>query len=179
MTAIVALRDSSGKIWMAGDRQATTSDTKIKLSSPKVLNINGYLIGFAGSLNGEKLSYSFKPRRYSEQRGDLDSFMQLMFLKDLKDFYDEWWISSGTPESDLSLIVAVNGKIYEHNSSDMSMTIMDEPYTAIGSGDVFALGALYATENTDLSAEKRVSLAIEAANKFSPYCGFGIDVISD
>lgn len=176
MTVVVAVKDRDGNIVMGADRQASTDETKVKLANPKVFKHSGYLIGYAGSMAGEKLFYNFEPGWAKDIRINTDEYMQTHFLRDLRAFYDEWWIDTSS-DSDLSLLIAVDGKIYEHNACDMSMTLVDSNYTAIGSGSSFAYGALFGTENV-VSAQTRVEIAVQAANKFSPFCGFGLDIVS-
>jgi ATP-dependent protease HslVU (ClpYQ) peptidase subunit len=177
MTVVVALKDDSGNIWMGADRQASSDDTKIKLAKPKVFPCFGFLLGYAGSMSGDRLYYNFEPTWMKDSGVDIDEYMQTVFLKELKEFYEDWWIDTSA-EGDLSLLIGIQGNIYEHNASDMSMTLISDDFIAIGSGGSFAMGALYATPQAT-SPKARVEVAIEAANKFSPYCGEGLDIISD
>jgi hypothetical protein len=60
MTCIAVVRDEiNNKIYMAGERGASDDGTILALSSPKVWKLGPYLIGYAGSMDGERIRYNF------------------------------------------------------------------------------------------------------------------------
>jgi len=75
------------------------------------------------------------------------------------------------------LIIAVKGQIYEHSSSDMSLSKYEVDYLAMGSGAEYAYGALHATEKIK-DPRRRLQSAVGAAIKFSPTCMGPIDIVS-
>jgi ATP-dependent protease HslVU (ClpYQ) peptidase subunit len=174
MTCIVGLK-ANGKVYVAGERAASTDDSIVHLSKPKIYKFGPYVIGFAGSMEGQRLRYSFDPPKPHEDE-DLDKFMQTKFLKYLKDFYEEWWVDT-SKESDLSMLVAIKDRLYDHNSGDMSLNEYSLGYSAIGSGSHFALGFLYGVRSFG-KPEDLVESAVKAAIKFSPTCSGTIDVLS-
>lgn len=174
MTCIVGLK-ANNKVYLGGERAASNEDSIFHLTKPKVHKIGPYVIGFAGSMEGQRLAYTFDPPRPHDDE-NIDEFMHTTFLKYLKDFYDEWWIETGK-DSELSLIVGIKDKLYEHNSQDMSMNEYSVGYSSIGSGSHFALGYLYGATNLS-NPETIVEGAIKAAIKFSPTCSGTIDIIS-
>ena len=175
MTCIAVVRDDiNNKIYMAGERGASDDGTILSLTAPKVWKLGPYLIGYAGSMDGERLRYNFNP--YVPDIKDTDKFMQTKFIKQLKQFYTDWWVDTGK-ESDFGLIVAVRGQIYEHSSADMSLSKYTLPYLAMRSGAEYAYGYLNATEKTK-DARKRVVGAVNSAIKFSPSCMGPVDVVS-
>ncbi len=175
MTVIVAVKDKQTNIvYMAGDRMASTDSSKIKLAEPKVFMNAGYLIGYAGTMAGSKLYHNFVPS-WAKDIKDIHAFMQSGFLKELREFYDEWNIDYSN-DADLALLISVNGNIYEHHASDMSMTLLEDGIGAIGSGSEYALGSLYVTPG--FAAHDRAKIAVDAANYFSPFCGYGVDIVS-
>ena len=175
MTVIVAVKDKqTNQIYMAGDRMASTDSTKIKLAEPKVFMKAGYLMGYAGTMSGSKVYHNFMPT-WANDIQDINGFMQSGFLKELKSFYEEWDIDTSN-EAELSLLIAVGGNIYEHHASDMSMTLLEDGIASIGSGSEYALGSLYVTPG--LPAGDRAKIAVDAANYFSPFCGYGVDIIN-
>lgn len=173
MTCIVALKYKD-IIYMGGERGASDEETIMPLSTPKIWKSGPYVFGYAGTLDGERMRYNFKPTAPSPQVKDLDKFMQTNFIKQLREFYNEWWVDT-TKDGDLGLIIGIYGNIYEHNAVDMSLSKFSGDYVAIGSGSNFAYGSLFSTES--LSARQRVYKAVESAVAFSPTCVGPIDVI--
>jgi ATP-dependent protease HslVU (ClpYQ) peptidase subunit len=175
MTCIAALK-ANGKVYMAGERGASTEDTILHLTKPKIKSIGPYVIGFAGSMDGQKIYYSFDPPKpYPEE--DLDAFMNTKFLKYLREFYDDWWVDTAK-DSELSLLIGIKDKLYEHNASDMSLNEFSSPFVSIGSGAHFAMGYLSATSITKTTPEKRVEGAVKTAIKFSPTCSGTVDILT-
>jgi ATP-dependent protease HslVU (ClpYQ) peptidase subunit len=172
MTCIAVLK-YEGKIYMAGDRGASDAGTILALSAPKVWKIGPYLMGYAGSMDGERLRYNFKPTAPTIK--DTDKFMQTKFIKELKEFYNEFWVDT-SKDSELGLLIAVNGELYEHSSADMSLSKYINPYLAMGSGAEYALGSLYSTEKQK-NGRNRVIQAVSAAIKFNPGCMGPVDIV--
>lgn len=174
MTCIVGLK-ANGKVYVAGERGASDADSIMHLSRPKIHKIGPYVIGFAGTLEGQKLQYSFDPPRPHEDE-DIDQFIHTTFLKYLKDFYEEWWVDTSR-DAELCMLIGIKDKLYEHNSSDMSLTEYSVGYFAIGSGSPFALGFLYGSTSFS-NPEKIVAGAVKAAIKFSPTCSGTVDILT-
>ncbi len=173
MTCIAVTRKDN-KLYMAGERGASDDDTILTLSSPKVWKLGPYLIGYAGTLDGERVRYNFNP--YVPDIKDTDKFMQTKFIKQLRTFYNEWWVDT-SKDADLGMIICVRGEIYEHNATDMSLSKYTGDYLAMGSGAQLALGHLHATEKL-ADQKKRVMGAVNAAIKFSPTCVGPVDFVS-
>jgi len=173
MTCIAVVRHEN-KIYMAGDRGASDDGTILALTAPKVWKLGPYLIGYAGSMDGERLRYNFNPD--IPDLRDTDKFMQTKFIKQLKKFYTDWWVDTGK-DSDFGLIIAVKGQIYEHSSSDMSLSKYEVDYLAMGSGAEYAYGALHATEKIK-DPRRRLQAAVGAAIKFSPTCMGPVDIVN-
>ena len=175
MTCIAAVK-LDNKVYMAGERGASTDESIMHISKPKVHKIGPYIIGYAGTMDGQRLSYSFDPPKPHPDE-DLDYFMHTTFLKYLKDFYDEWWINA-SQDSELSMLIAIENKLYEHHSSDMSMNEFSNSYLAIGSGSSFAMGYLYGAITQNIDPKTIVENAVKAAIKFSPTCSGTIDILN-
>jgi len=173
MTCIVALRHED-KIYMAGDRGASDDGVILSLESPKVWKVGPYLIGYAGSMDGDRIRHNFRPSAPNIK--DTDKFMHTKFIKELREFYNEFWIDT-SKEGELSLIIGIRGEIYEHSSGDMSLSKYSLPYVSIGSGSEYAYGVLYATDKQK-NARNRVNQAVSAAIKFNPSCMGPVDIIS-
>ena len=173
MTVIAVLKHED-KIYMAGDRGASDDGTILALEAPKVWKTGPYLIGYAGSMDGERIRHNFKPTAPTLK--DTDRFMHTKFIKELREFYNEFWVDT-SKEGDLGLIIAVRGNIYEHSSGDMSLSKYMLPYLAMGSGSEYAYGVLYATDKQK-NARNRVMQAVNAAIKFNPSCMGPVDIVS-
>jgi len=173
MTCVAVVRKES-KIYMAADRGASDDDTILTLTTPKIWKIGPYLIGYAGSMDGERMRYNFNP--YVPDIKNLDKFMQTKFIKQLRTFYNDWWVDT-SKDADLGLIICIKGQIYEHNAIDMSLSKYALDYLAMGTGAQYAYGYLSATEKFK-DPRKRVVGAVNAAIKFSPSCEGPVDVIS-
>lgn len=175
MTCVVAVRGKDKNVVLAGERGASDETTIINLNEPKIFKTGKFLIGFAGSMAGDKLRYRFKPSD-PRQNVSLDQHMNTTFLQELQECYEDSFVPHLSPDSDLSLIIVVNGQIYQHHAGDMSMTKPAENYIAIGSGAEYAYGSFWSTEQI-ISAQTRAELAVGSAVKFSPTCTGKVDVL--
>lgn len=174
MTCIAAIVQD-GKVFMAADRGASDMNMILPLEVPKVWKNDQYLFGYYGTMHGEIVQSNFEPPKVVGS--DIDKFMKTKFKKALKDFYTEWGISPAEGE-DFGMLIAVGGKIYEHNLFDMSMTCYTNArYLAAGSGAQYAMGSLYSTESHKVPT-RRLMIALKCATKFSPTCLEPIDIIS-
>lgn len=172
MTCIAVVKQD-GKIFMAGDRGASDDDNILALSAPKVWKIGEYLLGYAGTMDGERIRHNFKPPAPEK---NLDKFMYSKFIKYLRTFYENWWVDT-SKDSDFGMIICVRGRIFEHNAIDMSLTEYQQPFLAMGSGAQYAYGSLYSTHKSK-NARNRVRTAVAAAIQYSPTCMGPIDSIS-
>ncbi|MDH3694680.1 MAG: hypothetical protein OER96_08935 [Gammaproteobacteria bacterium] len=76
-----------------------------------------------------------------------------------------------------SSFLVVNGAGIFHISSNMSITKFEQ-YIAIGSGQDYALGVLFALYSSRASAETVAKNAVLAAINFDIYCGGKVNVFS-
>lgn len=170
MTCIAGVvRD--GRVFMAGERGASEGNYIVPIDKPKVWKVNGYLLGYAGTFDGQHLQYNFNP---PTPEGNLDKFMHSKFLKSLKSFYKEWDIES--KDSELSLLIGVKGKIYEHEASGLTLVSYERDFIAIGSGAEYAMGSLYTTQNHK-DPKRRLTLALNAACEYSTSCIGPVDIL--
>jgi ATP-dependent protease HslVU (ClpYQ) peptidase subunit len=171
MTVIAAIVQD-GEVYIAGDRGASEGDIILALDKPKVWRNGEYVFGYFGSLHGEVVKINFIPPRPT---GNIDKFMQTTFRKALREFYNEWDIPV-SDSNDFGLLIGVQGKIYEHNIGDMSITSYELPYLSLGSGSSYAIGSLYATQNYK-DPKRRLKIAMECAVESSTTCREPIDYI--
>lgn len=170
MTCIAAI-SKDNKVYFAGERSASEGNYIISIDTPKIWKNGPYIFGYAGTFDAQIIQYNFNP---PTPEGNLDKFMHSKFLKSLKSFYSEWDI--GGKESEISLIIGIKGKLYEHEAEGLTMISYDRNYIAIGSGADYALGSLHATQNHK-DPKRRLSFALDAACKFSTSCIEPVDFL--
>jgi len=101
--------------------------------------------------------------------------MHTKFLRALKTFYSEW--DMGGKDSEVSLLIGVKGRLYEHDAEDLTMISYDREFIAIGSGADYAMGSLHATRNHK-DPKRRLALAIDAACQYSTSCIGPVDFLN-
>jgi ATP-dependent protease HslVU (ClpYQ) peptidase subunit len=170
MTCIAGIM-KDGKVYLAGERGASEGSYIVPIDKPKIWKTGAYIFGYSGTFDGQLLQYNFNPPAIE---GNFDKFMHGKFLKSLKEFYSEWDL--GGKDSELSLIIGVKGKLYEHDSDSLTLVSYERDYLAIGSGADFAMGSLHATQ-THKDPKRRLTLALNAACDFSTSCISPIDII--
>jgi len=171
MTCIAGIM-KDGKVYLAGERGASEGTYIVPIDRPKIWKNGPYVFGYAGTFNSQIIQYNFNP---PTPEGNLDKFMHTKFLKALKTFYAEWDI--GGKDSEVSLIVGIKGRLYEHDAEDLTLISYDRDYIAIGSGADYAMGSLHATQNYK-DPKRRLTQALDAAILYSPHCLYPIDFLS-
>ena len=172
MTCIAAII-KDGKAYMAGDRAIVDESQQMKSDIPKIWKSGDYLFGYCGTLEGQIIQNNFKPPLIE---GNVDKFMRGKFLESLKAFYDKWGMPA-EKDSDLTLLICVKGRMYEHEASNLTMISYDTHFGAIGSGSAYAMGSLHATQNYK-DPKRRLTQALDAAILYSPHCLYPIDFLS-
>ena len=160
---------------IAGDRGVTVSQTIRVLSKPKVAKAGKYLVGYYGSMEGQRFLELFKFPEPPSEPDETDVFMDSVVLKDLQRFYEEHRFDVEDQDNGLGLLIMVNGRIYEHDICDGSMTRYEGNFSAVGSGGTIALGALTAKWR---SSEEAVRHAVTAAVEYNVYCRPPVDIIT-
>lgn len=173
-TCIVALA-CKGKVYIGGD-SASSDDTSKELSvlsNKKVFRFtdpqqNTWLVGFTGFYRfGQLLQYKFKfPEIVEEDAKDLLRCMVVKFIPELQTCLREAGFEQKDKDRSIggTCIVCIRGRIF-NIGTNYSVQENAFPYDAIGCGSSFAFGSLYSTEK--LTPEKRINLALKAAEKFS------------
>ena len=170
MTCIAGIM-KDGQIFLAGERGASEGTYIVPIDKPKIWKTGPYIFGFAGTFDGQIIQYNFVP---PAPEGNIDKFMHGKFLKSLKVFYSEWDI--GGKDSELSLLIGIRGKLYEHDADGLTLISYDRDFIAIGSGADYAMGSLHATQNQK-DPKRRLNLALTAACTFSTSCIEPIDFL--
>lgn len=170
MTCIAGIM-KDGKVYLAGERGASEGNYIVPIDKPKIWKTGGYIFGFAGTFDGQTLQYNFNP---PPVEGNLDKFMHSKFLKSLKSFYNEWEFD--LKDSELSLLVGIKGKLYEHDADGLTIVSYERDFIAIGSGADYAMGSLHATQKHK-DPKRRLTLALDAACQYSTTCIGPIDIL--
>lgn len=168
MTAIIAIKDKDGSMYMGCDglvscdfkRPSALSKTCVK----KIGN-EKMLIGCTGSIKDLQLiQHVFIPAPRSKKMNP-DKYMLSVFTVDLLEFLMEnnraWSTKNDQYES--YLMVCYAGKIYFIDSA-MAVVRSSAAFDACGSGAQVALGVLEATKAMD--ARKRIELGLRSAEKY-------------
>lgn len=164
MTCIAALVHN-GTIHMASDSEASDDSSCVTISTPKIAVNGDYIVGVSQSLRVLNILHntSLPP---VPSLSNLYSFMSVEFIQDIAETLEN------TPgvatrekmEEGTEILIGTLGRIFLIGS-DYSVHEATQPYMAIGSGSLAALGSLFSTE--DLSPKNRVIKAVKASAEFS------------
>lgn len=132
----------------------------------KVFRKDRYLFGFTTSFRmGQLIRYSLQ---LPKLEGEIDKFMTTKFIDALRDCLKTggWARKENDREEGGTFLVGVSGQLFVVYD-DYQVGKTADGFAAVGCGDQVALGALYATAGTDLKPQRRVMLALQAAERFS------------
>jgi ATP-dependent protease HslVU (ClpYQ) peptidase subunit len=168
MSCVVGIMNEK-QVIIGGD-SATTSGSTIQIDAcPKIFGIktkyDEYFIGHVGSGKiGNALRHTFFPPRFKD--GDLEHYIATYFIDALKKCFNR----AGFGEHGADLLIGFRSRLF-WIGEDYQIGQPANGYTAIGSGEDYALGALFATQFLDppLDLEKRVLIALEAAAEHNVY----------
>lgn len=179
MTCIVGLQHE-GKVTLGADNLATAPNMTLKITNPKVFLIQGHVFGVAGS--GRVLQIirhelqSLDLRMFGTGDDKAYSICNIIqeLLADKKTIVEE----DGVANANLSMMLGWNASLYMIDSSFQYIRVED-PFIACGSGEEYALGALYAqgVGGTPPLNKSSIKVALRAANKWSPGCGKGFKFV--
>lgn len=171
MTCVVGIRTETG-VLLGADSLAATGSAALVRDDPKVFRMGERLAaGFAGSYRvGQVLQHHVTVA--DPLVGDsIREWVVTVFvpalrqrLKDtgaMRRFKDE-------QERGADLLLAAYGRLLRVNE-DFQVVEPAYPFAACGSGEAWALGALYATDGAEVEggARGRLEIALEAAQEFS------------
>jgi ATP-dependent protease HslVU (ClpYQ) peptidase subunit len=182
MTTIAAVQGEGWVVIGYDSRVSTTEPAGRIYTMPKTsgkLTKNGeYLIATAGELRTLNIiSHVFKPPAVPRANTNLDKFMVSVFIPALKTCLEENMVSRDGAHGSL-LMVVIRGKVYEIGEQFEWCEDTRGIYS-IGSGESYALGALYASlpKNFTLeNAKQSVKRAIEISAELDAGTGLPITV---
>ncbi len=170
MTCIVGIETPSGVI-VGGDSAGVAGyDLSVRADEKVFSRIGGgakWVFGFTSSFRmGQLIRYSLRLPQVPKRAGDLDKFMVTKFIDALRKGYSDggWLRTDDDVESGGTFLVGVRGRLF-NIAGDFQVGKTACGYDAVGCGDAYAKGVLYATPR--MAPEKRVRLALESAEQFS------------
>lgn len=170
MTCIIGLLNKQNNTVVVGGDSAGSYESHVLLRKDvKVFRNGEFIIGGAGSFRMiQLLRYKFKPPKVPS--GDMYKYMCTSFIDAVKKCFSENGFmkkTTGGTDKGGVFIVAYRDKLYQIES-DFQVAELTMDYTAIGIGEKFALGALYALyPNDKLTKIELVTAALECAANFS------------
>lgn len=172
MTCIVGLVDK-GRVYIGGDSAGVAGYCLSIRADQKVFVKDGFVFGFTSSFRmGQLIRYKFKPPR-RHQDDDLMAYMVTEFVDSLRQCFKDGGFARKNSEEEIggTFLVGVEGRLFEIEG-DYQVGERHIAYAAVGCGDDLAMGAMYATEGSTLTANRRITKALEAAERHSAgVCG--------
>lgn len=168
MTVIVGL-ECDDCVYIGGDSAATSQpdlDSTITTNS-KVFYNGNLLFGFSSSFRiGQLLRYSLKILPMKKGMNEIEYLVTHVADRIRKLCNDKGTLKKdndgGDDYIDSKILCCVNGKLFSIEP-DLGIVKSAFGYDAVGCGSNYALGAMYATKNLNMSPEQRIKIALESA----------------
>ena len=170
MTCIVGIAKDD-TVYIGGERGASDDSSILSMSRPKIMQINNYLIGYAGSQGIGQLAHMIDLPPIGK---NIEKTLRTLFVKSLKSAVEEYGNASVSDDNATDWLVGIHGRLFEISSIDWQVCEFAE--TAIGSGGPIALGSLHTSRNWH-DQEKRIKYALQAAVDISPSCSGPLDIL--
>jgi ATP-dependent protease HslVU (ClpYQ) peptidase subunit len=168
MTCVLAYKNND-TVYLSSDSAVTNpwgEQTRAKM--PKIFQNGELFFGICGSLRmGQILEFLYTPPNRSCAKNDLEYIVSCV-VESVRETFKEYGFSTieNNEERGGDFIIVYRNEIYEVQN-DFSVIISNNNYAAIGSGGNFALGALYAFENSSfVFTEDFLTIPIKAAIEF-------------
>ncbi len=193
-TCLAVLRDTSGKLWFAGDRRVSWGMHRAqRMVKPKIAKRDGILLAGTGvgSLCDEIVQLLQIPEQ--GKHGDPFLYIHEVFMPSLfehlrhkgylhkeerrlghngEGMEDHWFGAA--------ILIGLKGQLFELDvdNEHIGVDLIDAPH-AHGCGGDLALGSLLTTEGTKLHPKTRLEKALRVAAQVSPGCDDNIDVLHE
>lgn len=176
MTAIVGLIHA-GRVHLGGDSAGVSGWDITTRADAKVFRNGPFVFGFTTSFRmGQLIRWSLTAPTPGDGE-DLDRFMCTTFVDSVRACLKAggWAKKDSDREEGGKFLVGVRGRLFTVDT-DYQVGESLDGFAAVGAGADVALGALYATwelalrpgdRAVDISPRNRLSLALEAAERFS------------
>lgn len=170
MTCVVAVKQGD-VVYMGSDSALSDPDTSAlrTLVEPKVFKRGSVMIGGAMSVRIlQLLRHSFVPPKRPISR-DIDAYVATSFVDELRRCLEEGGALQREGNVDLldaCLLASMGGEIFCIETDFQSYRTPDL-WASIGSGSEIAMGSLHSTAHTRASPEKRIRMALSAAEAYN------------
>ncbi len=173
MTIVIGLIDN-GIVYMGSDRAMSDEYSISSPITPKIKKNGQFLIGYASSRgSGQVAHYIDFPNVVKK---DVDKYMRTDFILTLKKAIEPYGIDiSDDDKAAADFLVGIYGRLFNISTNDWQVNEYDK-YTAIGSGNSYAIGSLD-TSHTWKDPIKKIKTALDSAIKNSPQCNYPIDIL--
>lgn len=151
---------------MGGDSAAANGWRTRPTALRKVFCLGDFIIGYTSSFRmGQILQYHLDVRQQEADEPD-ERYMVVAFVDAVRTCLKDKGYTriDSNQEEGGEFMVGYRSKLYVIQS-DFQVQRYAEPFTAVGCGEDYALGALAVTER--MKPEKRVLAALKAADRFS------------
>jgi len=164
MTCIVGLLDGS-RVLLGGDTCGSNGYSYESCDHSKVFKVGDFLIGGTTSFRMlDLLEYSLSiPYVTPSDEENMDKFMRTSFVSAVRTCMKDGGFTTykNSVEEIGTFLVAYKNKLWRMQD-DLSI-ITRNVYDSVGCGMYAAVGSLHTTEGMEVSAEDRVTKALEAA----------------
>jgi ATP-dependent protease HslVU (ClpYQ) peptidase subunit len=170
MTCIVGIEHEGG-VTIGADSAGSNYAITVSRADSKLFKVGDYLIGFTSSFRmGQLLHYAFTPT--APNLADLDKHMCTTFIDEIRTCLKTGGYASKHNEVETggTFLVGVAGRLF-CVEGDYQVGHTFDGYSACGSGEYVALGALHALDQYDLTPRQKCLAALQAASTFDPYVG--------
>jgi ATP-dependent protease HslVU (ClpYQ) peptidase subunit len=176
MTCVVGYVDDNGIVHLGADSAGVSGHNIRVRNDEKVFKKGEMIFGFTSSFRmGNILRYQLNIPDHPERLSDME-YMNTKFIEAVRDVLKSHGYAkiSNNAETGGIFLVGYKGALY-FIDCDFQVGVHHERYDAVGCGEDYAIGALYAFENlkNDFSecgmydAKDKIFMALEAAEKFS------------
>lgn len=167
MTCIVAIVED-GKIWMGCD-SLRSHGYVVSTIGTKIIKKENIIMGFSGRIRDINLiKFGFEIPTKDEKIDDYE-YMATVFTTAIRKRLKEYGaikINRGEETGRASILIGYNNRIYIISYDFSATRVEDDNFFALGSGQELALGSLHSTLDTKYTPQKRLKLALSAAEKF-------------
>jgi ATP-dependent protease HslVU (ClpYQ) peptidase subunit len=153
------------------------------MSKDQRISVEQMILGCAGSVRlSQLLKYVPQFEAYNENDDDVLGWLAVSFTNSIKEAFDQanlTKIENNQAELDGLVLIGIRGRLF-YMQPDFSFIESNRTYEAIGSGDEYALGAMFAVESLKKKLKDKVAeedfvelvlkTGIEAACEHSPSC---------
>lgn len=165
MTCIVGVRIDGGVI-IGGDSAGVAGYSVTVRRDPKVFALGPLVVGYTTSFRfGQLLRFGSDPPALVPGMPDFE-WMVRRFIPWLSETLASWKKTENGRDEGGTALVGLGGSLFEVES-DFQVGESVVPYSAVGCGDEYAMGAMHAASAAGVSGAALARAGLEAANAFS------------